>query len=411
MIRKIMIILFIGVLLPIYEPIHAETSDKGPKAAFIRNNDLWIKKGNAEQQVTNGGYIRYPKWSHDGKWVAYQKGKEVENGYGELWVYHLKERKHFQIHPNTRSNFQWSPNKNILGFMVNQTLNVVTAQLPKPLRAQQMAGKLDNFSWLPKGNGLLVSKKESSELHSDILLLKIYMYRKPSIEHFYRIPVGKNEYYVGTSPFKWSQDQKWISFLLTPTASLSADGNTLCLLSDNRRVFHRVDEMLNYPDWFRWAPSQNLVGYIRGTGREATSNKQAAVLSAASLHKKGMTPNGFVDRDLTWANNQTLFVSRSKASEWTKLKDRPLPRLIKINIHTMEQKPITSPAKDEGDFAPDNDHNQLYWIRTNRETAYVYVTRLDQLKERQWIKNINIGSYYYERWNWEEVFSLYTGEN
>ncbi|WP_052352877.1 TolB-like translocation protein [Neobacillus dielmonensis] len=407
MLRKITLILIIGVLLPIYQPIHAQPADKEFKAAFIRNNDLWIKIGNEEWPITNGDYIRYPKWSYDGTWVAYQKRTETENGNGQLWVYYLKQRKHFLIHENASPNFQWAPRRNTLGFLTNHTLSVVTAQLPKPLRIQHMDKKVDNFSWLPKGNGFLVSKKATNELHSDIHLLKVYLYRKPSVQHFYTIPVGKDEYYVGTSPFKWSQDHKWISFLLTPTASLSADSNTLCLLSDNGRAFQKVDEMLSYQDWYKWAPTQRVIGYIEGTGREAISNKKLKVLDVVQFYKTSQTPSGFADRGLSWATDLTLFVSRSKESEWTKLEERPLPRLYKVGTDSKSQKQITFPNKNEGDFAPDYYRKHLFWIRTNRKTATIYLANASNLKETYWIKNINVASNYYERWNWDEVFSLY----
>jgi hypothetical protein len=32
-----------------------------------------------------------------------------------------------------------------------------------------------------------------------------------------------------------------------------------------------------------------------------------------------------------------------------------------------------------------------------------------QMKETIWIKEISLGSSYYEKWSWDEVFSLYKG--
>ncbi|MEC1721244.1 hypothetical protein [Schinkia azotoformans] len=63
-------------------------SDDVLKAAFIKDNDLWIKVDNHEQRITNDEFIRFPKWSFDGNWVAYIKG-DKENEYsihqGDLW--------------------------------------------------------------------------------------------------------------------------------------------------------------------------------------------------------------------------------------------------------------------------------------------------------------------------------------
>ena len=46
------------------------------KIAFIRHHDLWIKVDGKEKQLTKGEYITGPKWSHDGEWIAYAKGKK-----------------------------------------------------------------------------------------------------------------------------------------------------------------------------------------------------------------------------------------------------------------------------------------------------------------------------------------------
>ena len=156
--------------------------------------------------------------------------------------------------------------------------------------------------------------------------------------------------FVSTSEFKWSNDRKWLSFLLVPTASLSADGNTLCVLSADGKSFHRTDEMLNEEAWYQWGPYIGLLGYISGVGREANSNKKLRVLMVPSMNNETFTPKGYVDRDLTWQNNRTLYVSRSKESSEGNLSQRPMPSLYKINLANNKQTPITSPGKKNGDF-------------------------------------------------------------
>jgi hypothetical protein len=51
----------------------------------------------------------------------------------------------------------------------------------------------------------------------------------------------------------------------------------------------------------------------------------------------------------------------------------------------------------------------LIWIRTDRKNADVMISPTYKSGEMVWIKNINLGSSYYEKWSWDEVFSLYTG--
>ncbi|MGG3467715.1 translocation protein TolB [Neobacillus pocheonensis] len=271
----------------------------------------------------------------------------------------------------------------------------------------QIGSHIENFSWLPDGKGFITSSKESEKLNSDIILSRVLLGRKNlEIKHFYTVPVHEDELFVSTSRFKWSHDNKWIAFLMVPTASLSADGNKLCVLSSNGKVFKRVDEMLNYEEWFQWAPTRDVLGYISGVGREAMKNKQMKTISFPAFVVKDITPRGSVDRDLAWKNNGVLFVSRSKESELVDISDRPLPSIFEIS---KKQRQVTFPSKNEGDFAPQYLGNTLYWIRTDRKTANILVSRPNESKEKQWIKDITLGTWYYEKWHWDEVFDLYNG--
>jgi dipeptidyl aminopeptidase/acylaminoacyl peptidase len=408
--KLITIIILSIFVLPL--TVSASSTD-GLRAAFIRNDQLWIKYGAKERKLTTGDFVRYPKWSNDGKWIAYLKGTNEDDFKiykGELWLYEVKHNKHIKVNTNVNYDFQWSPHSNQLGFTKDKSLYLFDFQ-PKD---KHIASNIENFSWLPNGNGFLISSKESEELDSDIILSNVILLgqnKRPSIHPFYTVPVSKEEYLVSTSTFKWSHDHKWISFLLVPTASLSADSNILCILSHDGKVFRRLDEMLNYEDWFKWAPSKNILGYISGVGREATSNKQLNILHDPFINKKNYTPKDYVDRDLAFQNNHILFVSRSIASTEGYLDERPLPALYKINLAVNKQIKLTTSSKNIGDFQPQAIHNKLVWIRTDRKTANVLFSPTRIVNAQHWIKNIDIGSSYYERWGWEEVFSLYQGDN
>lgn len=410
----IMILLFSSI------PINVSAEPHGVmKAAFIRDDDLWIKNDSKEVKLTNGEYIRFPKWSYDGTWIAYLKGEKQEESSlynGDLILYNLKTKKRFIVQTNVKNNFHWSPNSNTILFQVNNALFRYETNLHSHGSLIPISSNIANFSWLPNGNGILTSAKEGQELDSDIILSKITFKGKnkmPIITPFYTIQVEPDEFYVSTSSFKWSHDMAWISFLLIPTASLSADSNLLCILSSDGKVLRRIDEMLKYEDWFQWAPSNNSLGYISGVGREVTANKQLKTFQTSTLKKRVLTPKGFVDRDLTWKNNRTIFVSRSKESEWVASEERPLPSLYKVIIETNTNKKsrITYPTKNKGDFQPEVYLNNIVWIRSDRKSAQVLFSPLPNTKEHLWIKNINVASFYYEKWNWDEVFSLYKLNN
>ncbi|BFH14211.1 hypothetical protein WJ0W_001563 [Paenibacillus melissococcoides] len=121
-------------------------------AAFIRGNDLWIAIGSEEKRLTRGEFIRNPRWSHDGSWLAFSKGKEEK----EIWLYHAATGKMRQA--GQGYNVQWSPSRNVLAFQsqeARRTLYVIDAEgKRKPQRIAEHAG---NFSWKPDGASLLYS--------------------------------------------------------------------------------------------------------------------------------------------------------------------------------------------------------------------------------------------------------------
>ncbi|MDG1595505.1 translocation protein TolB, partial [Bacillus cereus] len=89
------------------------------KVAFIRHHNLWIKVDGKEIQITKGEYITGPKWSYDGEWLAYVKGKKQSI----LELYRLKDGKKVTPFHSEASNYQWSPTENIIAFIFTGTLN------------------------------------------------------------------------------------------------------------------------------------------------------------------------------------------------------------------------------------------------------------------------------------------------
>ncbi|WP_066390866.1 TolB-like translocation protein [Neobacillus mesonae] len=386
------------------------SADSSLKAAFIRNDDLWIKIGRNEKQLTNGEYVRFPKWSADGSRIAYLRGKKSDGYLGDLWVYHVQMNKHYKVKENVSNNFQWSSHDNQLSFMIQRDVFVVTTDPAKPFTVRLAAKGVENFSWLPKGDGLLVSKKKDQQLNSDILLYKVFLGKypdEPLVKHFYTVPVGENEIVVSTSQFKWSHDQKWLSFLLVPTASISADSNTLCILSADGKTFRRIAEMLNYDDWFQWAPVGSNLGYITGIGREATVNKYLRIIYVPSFKKRPLTPKGYVDIDFIWKGSGVLYASRSVETNQGPPNQTPLPYLYKIILSSSHQNQIGRHPVTVGDFILHYFDKQLYWVRTNRKAAVVMEGDVITGEERYWINNITLASNYYSKWNWDEMISFY----
>ncbi|MGG2028304.1 translocation protein TolB [Gottfriedia sp. S16(2024)] len=410
--RKIIIFLSILILWIQQFPLAAAETNSVLKAAFIKNDDLWIKIKESEVRITNGKYVRFPKWSYDGNWIAYISGVKEEYSplfKGDLWIYNIKRKQHFKISSNVNNNFQWAPNQNSFGFQSNNELKMIDVKFMK--EQHKISSGVIEFSWLPDGRGFLTSNKAGESVYSDIVLSKFILKHNNQYErqHFYTIRVAENEHYYGTSQFKWSYDRSWIAFQLVPTASLSADSNTICVLSNDGAIFHKINEMLHYEEWFAWAKSVNYLAYIKGSNRVSTLNKKLEIIKMSNDTKFGFTPKGYVDRDLTWKTNNQIYVSRSVENDLIEVGQRPLPSIYHINLQTKKQKKSTFPLANEGDFYPlsINDGEKLVWIRTNRKQASVLIAGKNGKNQRIWIKNINLGTWYYEHWNWNEVFNLY----
>lgn len=417
MMKRIVVYFIVVIIGMQHMPFISAESNEELKAAFIKNDDLWLQIGNKEMKITNDEFIRYPQWSFDGNWIAYMKGTKggesplyVPLYEGDLWLYNVQQNRHIMVLPKVNKNFQWSPNKNILALQSANNFKTLNVQSPHLL--QNITSGIDNFSWLPDGSGFLTSSKAGESVFSDIVLSKITLNQKKNqyqSHHFYTIPVGKNDYFYGTSQFKWSYDHRWIAFQLVPTASLSADSNTISVLSNDGSHFRKFGEMLNYEEWFQWAPTTNSLAYIEGFGRGSTQNKKLKVKDVLNDSNFLYTPSGYVDRDLTWKTDNQMFVSRSLESDWVDVELRPMPSIYHVNLHTKQQRKITSPSSQEGDFYPKwiSNGSKLIWIRTDRDNASVLIANTNGENQKKWIKKIDLGSWYYEHWEWDEVFSLY----
>ncbi|CAG7642726.1 DUF3889 domain-containing protein [Paenibacillus allorhizosphaerae] len=398
----------------------ADAEPESPKAAFIREGHLWVKQGGEERQLTSEGRASSPKWSHDGEFIAYTEGEEEQR---ELRIYSLRSNKQLSVYRGAGYHYEWAPNRNTIAFQIDRVLNTSEVGPDGADAFVNVSLGVGNFSWLPDGSGFLVS--------SDAQLLPtgwtgVKLYKVPAdakldrkkMKLLFSLPPESNDFFaVATSQFKWSPDRKWIAFIAEPTASWSADSNTLCLLSSDARVFHTAGHMLRNEEWFKWAPKRSELGYIEGEGRVATQNKRLRIKALPSFLPQSYTPKGYVDRGLTWVDDRTVIVSRSVESEWNNdPKLRPLPSLYRIDTsvkgaegHVQSQVKLTSPPVNTGDFSPQYlpRSGRLTWIRSDREHGEVWTARVDGSDAERYISRIGGGSGYYESWSWESVLAWY----
>lgn len=405
-------IVSVGTMLVLFlcSIINSSAENNEAKIAFIRHHDLWIKVEGKEKQLTKGEYITGPKWSHDGEWLAYVKGKKE----GSLELYRLKDGEKVTPFHSEASNYQWSPTENIIAFIFTGTLNTFDVE-KKNTDFENVSAGVGDYAWYPDGKKFFVSS-EAHLLPTGWTGAQLYEVQKDAhmnphkMKHLYALPNEHDDFLaLVASGFQWSPDQKWISFLAVPTASWSADSNTLCLVRADGSRFEKVDQMLVNTQWFKWAPANNILAYIEGSGRVALENKHLKVKELPALQQNTFTPKGYVDWDFTWKNDNVIIVSRAKeAGIETPPEKRPLPSLYEIDSTSDEQHRITKPPHRQGDYHPlfMNKSNQLIWIRSDRKKADVWLAHKDGKHEMKWIENIDVPEWYYEKWNWENVISV-----
>ncbi|WP_088349052.1 eIF2A-related protein [Bacillus cereus] len=387
-----------------------KAENSGVKIAFIRHHNLWIQIDGKEKQLTKGEYITGPKWSYDGDWLAYAKGKKQNM----LELYRLKDGKKVTPFHSEVSNYQWSPTENIIAFIFTGTLNTFDVE-KKNADFENVSAGVGDYAWYPDGKNFLVSS-EAHLLPTGWTGAQLYEVQKDAhmnphkMKHLYALPNEHDDFLaLVASGFQWSPDQKWISFLAVPTASWSADSNTLCLVRADGSRFEKVDQMLLNAQWFQWTPSKNILAYIEGSGRVALENKHLKIKELPALQQSTFTPKGYVDWDFAWKNDNIIIVSRAtEAGIETPPEKRPLPSLYEVDSTSNVQHRITKPSHKQGDYHPIfmKKSNQLIWIRSDRKKADVWITHKDGKQEKKWIENIDVPEWYYEKWNWENVISV-----
>ncbi|ARU62896.1 hypothetical protein CBW65_19370 [Tumebacillus avium] len=385
--------------------------------AFIRDGKLWVKQGVQERPVTADGIASWPLWSPDGKWIAFQKRERVQDDTAQLWVYDAANGRTFPVHDRVISA-RWSPKENLLALRVDSDLLVADLRKGAVRAAQQVVPGISNYSWFPDGSGFLVSSEAhleptgwtSSELY------KVWYSpdeEAKQVRKFYSLPsplrFQENDYLaIGTGGFKWSEDGKWIAFIATQTASLSADANVLCLLSADGKFFKPAAEMLAYDEWFKWAPAGAKLGVIAGSGRFSLLGKRLQLFGPPFGKGENLTPDGRVDRSFAWLDEQSLLVARSAApkSDQTPL-GNTFPRVMRVDAKNGSAQPLSTPPAGAGDFDPQvlAKGIALSWVRWNKSRADIWVSNADGSNAKLWVEGIGEGQMYYEHWHWDSVLS------
>lgn len=400
-IRIFLLLLFMGFSFSI------DASAVAPlKATFIRDHQLWLKEGGKETQLTKGTYAYNPQWSKDGQFIAYTAGdKNGDNT--NLFIYDLEKKKSYLPYISIQtSDYKWSPTSNQLAYNSGGVLNVTKTKNGRPHGFENVALGVSDFEWFPNGKEFIVSS--TSNLlptgWEPVRLFKVPVDANldtNKIKPFYTVQTNTSDLFaIDAEYFKWSSDGKWVSFLLTPTASWSNDSNTLSVLSSTGENFQVIGKMLGNERWIKWSPTKNQLAFISGEGRFYVENKNAAVIDIPLANKpKEYTPKGYVDLDLEWLNPDEIIVARAKENK--KWQEGPVPTmftvLYTINIQTGEQKQLTFPKNNQIDISPQVVGSTITWFRTTGMWDKGDVWAKDSINgpEHLWLKNVDFAPTFY----------------
>ncbi|TYR81870.1 TolB domain-containing protein [Priestia megaterium] len=388
-------------------PLSAEAAHT-IKASFVRDGNVWSYQNGEEKQLSFSNHAKQPEWSFNGQYIAYMEKNH-------LMLTSLNGEK-IKVEEDVHT-YEWSPTSEELAYVSNNILFFYNVKTKK--KAHVSVG-VDQFSWFPNGEKFLLTSAATLTPRGwgAVKLYTVDKYANldvKKVEPFATLPAMTDSFFAyTTSSFKWSANGQWISFLAIPTASMSADMNTLCVITKEGKAFQPIGKMLNVTSWFKWAPKTQELAFIDGEGRFATENKKFTLKEMPVFKEHTFTPKGFADWDFTWQNDKKVIISRVVEAEWSNEQaKRPLPSLYSINLQTNKQMKITNPGRGIGDYAPIYDHSskQIVWIRTNRKQANVIGRKSDDNKDKTLIVDIDVPGNYYELYRWSEVFSLYEKES
>ncbi|OCA83364.1 hypothetical protein A8F94_18410 [Bacillus sp. FJAT-27225] len=378
------------------------------KAAFLRNGNLWVFMEGKEKQITKSGNVHSkPVWSLDGKWIAYQETAPAEfkesGEQSELWVYEVATGTNKKIFHDGTSP-KWSPHKNVIAFKNEGILNISDFR-----RFYNIAMGVGDYTWLPDGSGFLLSApgtlrpdgwtsatlftKHIGEEYKDILLYG-------GVKPFFQLPkeVGTTKdnklIAVYADQLSYSPSGKWISFIVSPTASWSMDSNMLCVIGSDGKGFTVLDEVIFEVGAPKWAPSEDTIAFIAGGGRIVFGFKNKDLKVREMPASGTLTPPDYADIDFDWITNYSLVAARVREQEWSNdFSKHPHPSLFSIDIPTGRQTKLTSPPAGFGDYAPDYIPNirQLVWLRGKSildKNRTLWRANADGSKAEKWLENV-----------------------
>jgi hypothetical protein len=98
-----------SLMLPAAAPAAPAVPNLPSLVAYVRNGDIYVSKGAAETRLTVGGGFARPRWSPDGKQIAFLKG-------GQLWTMKAGGGSRRRLTTRAAAGPSWSPDSTSIAF-------------------------------------------------------------------------------------------------------------------------------------------------------------------------------------------------------------------------------------------------------------------------------------------------------
>ncbi|RZT24257.1 hypothetical protein EV282_3361 [Fictibacillus sp. BK138] len=409
--KRLTILLVCMLIIVMNVPSHSEAAEG--KAAFIRQDGLWLKDGDVERRLVEGTKLSHPKFSSDAMYISYMAGGGETK---ELWVYNRVTRLKRKVFTGELMMPRWSPAGQLLAWKSGSVLNVIDVSKPASTFQNVILG-VGNYSWTPDSKGFVVSS--SANLQPDgwtpVQIFTVPADAKGDLKKVKKITtlpkMSESFFAIGTTKFKWGMKNSVFAFISCPTASLSADSNTLMIVSKNESTTKMIANMLNNSNWFHWSPKTERLAYINGIGRLVSENKRLTIWDSRSGKEVDLGFQGYADGDFTWRSDREIVVSRQIEWGWeVPVEKRSKPFLVLVDTTTRSAKRLTQPGMEAADDFPKTLPDKgIVWVRSfeNSNQSKV-IKKMDfESKETVWIDKLAKPAEEY--YGWPSVLDVYQG--
>jgi dipeptidyl aminopeptidase/acylaminoacyl peptidase len=316
----------IPVLGPPQPSVDAAALRGGGRLAFVSQGRLYLLDGKSGtvHAVPGPGTASSPKWSPDGKWVAFARDADTAPAPpfarppSYLWVVGADgaDLHQVMVSGSPVSDYAWSPADDDLAVSTftgsgSQTLFDVPLQGPPRQLASTGYSSL-SFAWSPDGKTLAFTSLARSSNGPGPFTGQIETIGADGSSRRVVYASFENAIILGG----WWPNGRGLLFWLDTQASssIAADGLPLESLALDRGAVHQLAHTLVNRNWLAWAPLGNRIAVVTGADRAFWNDSQIAVCDVTTSACQPILPiPNTVAFDPVWTPSLRLEYVRAAA--------------------------------------------------------------------------------------------------